>query len=315
MGPREGGGVDLPELLSRPQLRAAGYSDVELRQLLRTGELTALRRGCYVRGAAPADEDVRHAMATRAALEQLGPGAVCSHVTAAVLHGLPVWRIPLQRVHVTRESVRSGSRSNALVHVHAAPLSREEIVEVDGLPVTSLQRTVADLARTVPFEPAVAVADAALRGEPGRRTPVAPAALSEALTRVTRWRGAPAARRAIAFADGRSASVGESRSRVALSRAGLPAATLQWRVIDRAGRLVGYTDFGWPQWRTVGEFDGQVKYTRLLEPGREPGDVVFAEKLREDRLRDLGLAVVRWTWANLADFTPIAARLRHQMRR
>ena len=81
-----------------------------------------------------------------------------------------------------------------------------------------------------------------------------------------------------------------------------------------AGELIGYTDFGWPQLRTVGEFDGQVKYGRLLRPGQEPGDAVFAEKLREDRLRDQGLSVVRWTWSDLARFAPVADRLRRALR-
>jgi hypothetical protein len=40
---------------------------------------------------------------------------------------------------------------------------------------------------------------------------------------------------------------------------------------------------------------------------------VVAEKLREDALRDQGLHVVRWTWADLADFTPVATRLRHRL--
>ncbi|HVH20821.1 MAG TPA: hypothetical protein VNA11_00035 [Pseudonocardia sp.] len=184
-----------------------------------------------------------------------------------------------------------------------------------GLPVTGLARTVVDLARTVPFEEAVEVADAALRGRPDQRAPLAPVVLAAELARAARWPGSPPARRAIAFADGRSASVGESRSRVAIAGAGLPAPVLQWAVRDRAGRLVGYTDFGWPELHTVGEFDGRVKYGRLLRSGQDAGDSVFAEKVREDRLRDLGLAVVRWTWSDLTDFTPTADRLRHHVRR
>jgi hypothetical protein len=34
----------------------------------------------------------------------------------------------------------------------------------------------------------------------------------------------------------------------------------------------------------------------------------FAEKLREDRRRDERLAVVRWTWSDLSDFTRVADR-------
>jgi hypothetical protein len=141
------------------------------------------------------------------------------------------------------------------------------------------------------------------------------AALADALLAAARWPGTPAARRVIAFADGRSANVGESRSRVALQRAGLPAPVLQWAVVDRDARLIGYTDFGWPEQRVVGEFDGRIKYGELLRPGEDPTDVVFAEKLREDRPRDQDLAVVRWTWADLTNFTPVADRLRRRLDR
>ena len=71
-----------------------------------------------------------------------------------------------------------------------------------------------------------------------------------------------------------------------------------------------YTDFGWARQRTVGEFDGKVKYGRLLEPGQDVGEVVYAEKLREDAIRDEGLKVVRWTWQDLRAFGPTAARIR-----
>jgi hypothetical protein len=53
------------------------------------------------------------------------------------------------------------------------------------------------------------------------------------------------------------------------------------------------------EFRTLGEFDGKIKYGRLLKPGEQPGDVVWREKLREDALRRLGWEVVRWTWAEL----------------
>ena len=107
----------------------------------------------------------------------------------------------------------------------------------------------------------------------------------------------------IEFADGRSESVGETRSRVALWRAGLPTPLLQWEIgADRV-------DFGWLMRRTVGEFDGKVKYGRLLRPGQSPGDVVFEEKVREDRLRATGLTVVRWIWRELDDFASVAKRI------
>ena len=51
--------------------------------------------------------------------------------------------------------------------------------------------------------------------------------------------------------------------------------------------------------KTIGEFDGKIKYGRLLKPGQRPEDVIFEEKLREDALRDVGSQVVRWQWRDL----------------
>ena len=145
-------------------------------------------------------------------------------------------------------------------------------------------------------------ADAALRA--GLERP----ALDTALRRARGWPGVPAARRAVAFADGRSETVGESRSRVAIALAGLPAPALQWPI--RLGGSTACTDFGWARQRTVGEFDGKVKYGRLLEPSQDVGEVVYAEKLREDAIRSESWQVVRWTWPDLRDFGPTAARIR-----
>ena len=65
----------------------------------------------------------------------------------------------------------------------------------------------------------------------------------------------------------------------------------------------------------VGEFDGEVKYGRLLRAGQSPGDVVFAEKVREDRIRATELGMARWAWDELGPaFGPVAARIRAQFR-
>ncbi len=298
--------MELPALHRRHQLLARGFTDGELRRLRRAGRMTAVRPGAYLPGAPPDGEEVRHALAATALWPALAGDTVFSHVTAAVLYGLPVWRIGLDLVHVTRPR-RNGARTRRAVHVHPAPLDPGEIGTAVGLPVTCPARTVVDLGRTVPFERAVAVADAALHMELVTRDQLAAAVL-----RAARWPGVPAARRVVEFADGRSESVGESRSRVAIQRAGLPAPVLQWGVTDHRGRPLGRVDVGWPQLRTVGEFDGMVKYGRLLQPGQSVADVVVQEKRREDAIRATGLAMVRWTWDELASFTDTADTLRHR---
>ena len=295
--------TDLPGLRLRPELIAAGYCDDDLRRMQRRGELARVRRGAYVAGS---DErlrtrEARHALAAEAAAGQLPPGAVISHVSAAVLHGLPVWGVSLDRVHATR-SRSSGGHLGRTLHLHTAPLAPDEVIDVDGVPVTSCARTLADLGRSLRFDRAVAVADAALfRGAVGR------AELERAVERAARRPGNRDARRVTAFADAGGESVGESRSRVLMSRLGLPPPVLQWEVPAR--RWLGRTDFGWPELRTVGEFDGRIKYGRLLRPGQTPGDAVFEEKRREDAIRDAGYRVVRWVWDDLDDFGEVVERL------
>jgi hypothetical protein len=230
-----------------------------------------------------------------------------------VLLGLPVWNRPLDRVHVSRTGA-GGGRITRGVHRHVTPLHAGEVVAVDGIPVTDPARTVVDVACAAPFEEAVVVADAALAPRPGRRPPLTDVArLRAALDRCGRH-GRTGARRVLAFADGGARSPGESRSRVAMWRAGLPAPVLQHEVLDHDGRSLGFADFGWPERRTVGEFDGRVKYGRLVPAGRVPADVLYDEKLREDAMRATDLGMVRWTWADLDPFTEVPARLQRTFR-
>ncbi|PSS46007.1 hypothetical protein C6401_02060 [Arthrobacter woluwensis] len=114
----------------------------------------------------------------------------------------------------------------------------------------------------------------------------------------------------LAFADGGAMLPGESLSRVLMHRLAFPRPVLQQEFRDRAG-LIGYGDFWWKPWRVVGEFDGTAKYLKSeYLAGRTPSEVVVAEKRREDRLRRLGLKVVRWTWADLTSPGSLAGLLR-----
>ncbi len=298
-----------PPLHLRPHLLARGYSSDEVQRARRAGELVAVRRGVYLSGG---DERLevpaaRHAVLVHATMPTLAPGTVVSHVSAAVLHGLDVWAIPLDHVHVTRPEP-SGGRIGSVVHRHVAPLDPTEVTMLAGVPVTCLARTVVDIARTVPFEQAVAVADSALY----THKELTPDALAAASARVTGWPGAPAARRAIAFARRGAHSPGESRSRIAIARAGLPVPQLQFPVQLTNGTAT--TDFGWADRRAVGEFDGEVKYGRLVPPGQTAGDVVFAEKIREDAVRAMNYGFARWIWDELDDFAPVAARITQAFR-
>jgi hypothetical protein len=298
---------DPSDLVFRPALLAAGITDDELRRLRARRRLTALWPGAYVPSDDPRLDDAvaRHALAIRAATHLRRADGVVSHASAAVLHGLTLWGVPLDRVHLTRDR-RSGGRRTTLRHVHTAALAADEVTGIDGIAVTSIGRTLADLARTLPFEQALVVADAALH-----RHRLTGALLADAAERAAGRPGSTRARRVADAARAGAESPGETRSRIAIARAHLPTPILQYEVPELGAR----TDFFWEEFRTVGEFDGKVKYGRALRPGQDPGDVVFAEKRREDALRDLGYQVARWTWDELRSFDAVAARIRRAFAR
>ena len=286
----------------RGQLLAEGYTDSEVRRKVRAGEIVVVRRGTYVaEGELPRAPRERHALDVRAAVPRLASDAVVSHVSAAALHGLPLWGLALDRVHVTRQRM-GGGRVEAHLHVHAAVLPPEDLALVDGIAVTAPARTVVDLARRAPFEVAVAVADAALFAKL-----ITADELDRAVGRAGHRPGVGASRRMLRFADGAAESVGESRSRVLMRAAGLPTPQLQRPIRTRLG--VVRTDFAWPEQRLIGEFDGVVKYGSLRRPGQDAADVVVEEKRREDAIRDEGWRVTRWLWRELDPFDELAARL------
>lgn len=291
-----------PKVLHRERLLALGYDDNELRRLLRSGALVRVGRGSYARAAGVADPAALVLARARSALRRLDEPAVLSHTTAATVLGLPTWGPAPARVQVTRDA-SSGGRRTSSTHVRTAPLAAHEVTSVAGLLVTSPARTVVDVARLLGEEPGVVTADAALRtGVVSREE------LETALERARGWPGIARARRAVRFADPLSESVGESRSRVAIARVGLPAPRLQRVVRTGGGVVVGRVDFLWEDHRTIGEFDGLVKYRGVVDDD-DPGDVVTAEKLREDALRTEGYEVVRWIWSELDRFPVVRGRI------
>jgi hypothetical protein len=291
------------------QLLNEGYSSGEIVRLTRQGALQRVRRGAYDFPSPNLMNAVEYQRRfIYASRPYLASDAVVSHASAAVLHGLALYGMRLDRVQITRSEI-GGGKGRRLLNLHAAPLDPSDVVDIDGVAVTSVARTVADLARALPFEAAVVVGDSALRAGLPR------VELNSCLERMIRWPGVVRARRVAAFIDGRSESAGESRSRVAFLQAGIPAPEPQLNVFDHHGRFVGRVDFAWKAYQTIGEFDGKIKYGRESDSATGSQDVVYQEKLREDALRDLGWQVVRWIWDDLDRPDRIAARLRRAFAR
>lgn len=290
--------MDEPKLLFRSDLLASGTTADEIRHALRAGRLRLVTRGVYVDGAAESNPVAMHRLRARATA---GSSTVISHVSAAVMHGFDLWDVDLSRVHVGREQASGGRRTERL-HLHTTSFGPGEIETVAGVQVTSVARTVVDLARTLPAEQAVVAGDSAVRRYPGAVASF-PAVLASARNR----NGVATARRITQFLDGRSESAGESLSRLRMSAVGLPAPALQVELRTAAGAFVARPDFYWEDVGVVGEFDGRGKYGSG-EPDAT-AEIVHKEKLREDAMRALGLEVVRWTWRDLFSFEAVRDRL------
>lgn len=296
-------------LIHRTEAFNRGLNVDDIKRRLARGDWQIVRRGVYARtstivGLAP---DELHRLHLEAALPQLGDRYVVSHLSAACLHDLTLLRPPGRTVQVTDPGAGSGRRRR-LLQTYCAALDPDDITTVDGYRVTTVARTIVDLARACGFEQAVVAADHALRTGLVER-----AALKAVADRAGRLKGIRTAHQMLAFAEAGAESVGESRSRVLMSREGLPTPELQFPVVGRTGAVIARTDFHWRGWRTVGEFDGAEKYGRLLRPGQRAGDVVFQEKLREDHIRELGFTVVRWTWGELDDPPALAEKIRRAL--
>jgi hypothetical protein len=298
------------KFIARIDVLSVGLDDRYIRRCIRSGLWIRVRNGAYhFRDTWAALTKVeRHAVHTFAVLRSLGDAVVPSHQTGLNLLTCDVWGVDLSRVNVTRRDGRSGGIEGDVVH-HAGAVSDDDLVEVNGILLMRPARSVLENAGMNGVEPGLVSADSALH-----RGLVTLDELREAQDSMAHWRGSRKVDLVVRMADGRSESVGETRSRYMFWRHGLPRPELQYRVHDCSGQLIGITDFGWPDHGLLGEFDGAVKYGRLLKPGQHPGEAVFAEKVREDDLRrETGCAMWRLIWDHLSAPATAVAHARRLM--
>lgn len=223
-----------------------------------------------------------------------------SHVSAAVLHGLALYHVDLKTVHVTYapSCLRRGGRHG--VRSHDGPWLDHDVTMVDHVPVTTVGRTVIDCSRSLPLEPALVIADYAFH----QRLVEA----SELRDRAAAWsgmNGIDGARAVIQLMDARTESVGETRTRLILVRAGIQVEP-QFVIRSQDGSFVARVDFRVKSARVVVEFDGRNKYPMN-------GDVESAhwrEKLRNDKIPAAGYQLVHVYWSDLENPETVVAKVR-----
>lgn len=285
----------LPEtgnLWRTDQLRAKGLQARDVRHFVKNGELVRLRWGCYIRAAvwekqpAPVRSvQLIHAHAHGTLTTSTG-GYVYSHTSAARLHGLFLWNVD-DLIHILLKVSPSCERLGKDVRGHTRPYADHEVTTIGRLRVTALERTVVDCVTALDYRQGLILMDHALRLG-------ADLALMQAMAaRLSGRRGVRNLRMALANADARSESAGETLTRELLARLRLPMPEAQVDVRTRLGwhRL----DFAWREQKVALEFDGKVKYFDF----RPTAEVLFQERRREKALTEAGWFFVRVEWRDL----------------
>jgi len=267
-----------------------------LRSLIRSGDLVRVWHAVYATRAAvewaKASPARGHALLAIAGRTAAGKDSVISHHSAALIHGLDLFPAVPELVTLTRPPTRRCNRpkSDGVVF-HAAKLPADHVTMLLGVRVTTVPRTVVDLARVSSFMSAVVTADSALRADvtTNRADFTTKEALIAACDACAGWPGIRRARRAVDFSDPRAESVLESCARVIFHEHGLDPPELQFTVTGPDFRYS--VDFYWPRYGVIAEADGEIKYS---DPRR-----AIRQLERDQRLRDQGYKVIHFTWREL----------------
>ncbi len=296
--------TDRHGVASVADLRGAGLGRRTVMAMVKAGVLTPLTHGWYASGPVP-DDGERHVLTTRAMLRSHEGRAVAAHHSALLLLGLPTLGADLRVIRMARRTPGPTRVKPSLRLGRAVPPELQ-----DAETVTPALAAVQHGLSAGPLSALVA-ADGALHAGIITRTD-----LDDAVAHVHGHPFSQGVAKMLRHADGRHESPGETRLAYALRLLGI-AASPQVR-IPGSNAIV---DFLVDQAPVVIEFDGKVKYGRgadELDPfgrRREGRDVLWHEKQREDRLRELGYEVVRVTWSDLDSPEELAARIRRAVAR
>ena len=261
---RQDGAITLEQALR------AGLTTDQVRTLVANGWTRPLR-GVLISADAP--DPFRASV--RAALLACLNAIVCG-LTAARLHqlwGLLLWT-PDEMPHLLLPAGKTYT-SRSGVRLRSGLLPGEKTTR-QGFPVTTLARTVSDLASLLAADELVCAVDSVLRKgwrlEPGS----AP--------------GVGKVRAANALADARSESTFETLVRLVLVRGGVPPETLQFQVRED-GRVRFRLDFAWPSLKLAVEADGREYH--------DAPAALYGDRVRANALELAGWTILRFTWSDL----------------
>ena len=273
-------------VFTRAQAIAGGFTARMIQHRLETGAWIMLHPAVYALAGTPATWE-RDQLA--ACYWSRGPAAGLS---AGYLHGLPGFDKRTLEV-VTRDRRRAMPRCGIVVHC-TNRLPAEQVVDIRGIPATSIERTLFDLcARVSQRDAAIAVDNALSRG----LTTIG--LLDHCLYRTAR-RGRKGCARLRELVVKR-ASLGkfptsplETVVFEMLVESGLPLPEIQQPLYDSQGRFLARPDFIYPDVRLVIE-----AHSRLWHEGAEAR---ASDAERDERLRAADYDVLYVTWIDATQY-------------
>lgn len=235
----------------------------------------------------------------RSYADELPLGAVYSHVSAALIHGLD----PPFPATESAEVIRPGfHRAKKTLRTRDRALNSEEIADIGDLPVTTVARTLLDLANDYPLEVSVPIISEALR-----RGLTSCESLRDSIRSGTR--GCRQAVQAVDLASPAHESSGEALCAVKFFRFNIIGMIPQVNTYDRLGKWIARNDFRHDKHPLIVEVHGVGKYY-LNAAG--PDQASSANHERHMKLLNAGYRVFNLVWADLfrtSEFAKIRASL------
>lgn len=221
------------------------------RQAVREGRISAYRlrtthRAVYRNVYLPKDAALTALTRARAAWLWSDGAAILTGMSAAAVYGTK-WLDPAGPAEINRGNRRAPTG----IVVHSYGLSPRDVRVVDGMRLTTPERTVFDIGRVLPGGRAIPILDAVVNATNVK--------IDDVIALADQKPGAPGVRRlrsTLELVDGGAESPPESRLRLLLIRSGLPPPETQIEFCDEVGHAFIRVDMGWRQWKVAVEYDG-----------------------------------------------------------
>lgn len=231
------------------------------------------------------------------AYTQVTPYSIASHHSAA-----EVWEFPMPsfaddgKLHITRLTGMSPQRRSG-VSGHTGQMFAGEVCVLEGLPLTSRERTWLDLTQQLSVPDLTVIVDYLIRiPRPEYENRATPYATKESLQAVidrhSGKRGIRKARLALELSRIGADSPPETLLRLALADAGLPEPLVNTPILDAVGNPHHQPDLSYPEYRVAVEYEGAGH----SEPGQVERDIS-----REEQIRKLGWTEIRISRRHMTD--------------